>query len=239
MNFVKIKDQKNLVTIKRKKTYNNIEIIKNNKIYSIFEALVLLKKISKTKFDETVDIVFNLNINSKTNYQSINGIFYLPKGTGKIYKILVLTKNKQYTIKETGADFIGGEELIEKIEKNKWLDFDIIIATPDIINELKRISKILGPKKLMPSINCGTITSDLIKTIQEIKQQGKINFYCDKNGSIHSILGKLSFTTEDLKENYNYMYESICKNNILISKKIYIKNIFISSTMGVGLKIKY
>lgn len=223
--------------IKFGKKYKKVStLIDKNKFYPITEAIELIKKTSITKFDSTIDISFNLNINKRNNDQQIQGIFILPKGTGKKQIILVLTNSKENEAKMAGADFVGGKNLIEKIKKENWFNYDVIIATPDIMEELGKIGKLLGPKGLMPNTNTETITWNITKSINDIKN-GKIEYHADKYGNIHSIIGKTSFKSEDLKVNYYSIYEKI--NNIKPNnfKGIYIKNIAMKTTMGPSIKV--
>lgn len=212
------------------------KLIDKNKKYPIIEAIELAKQTTITKFDSTVEVSFNLNVDSRHANQQIRGTVILPKGTGKKQRILVLTNSKETDAQVAGADFVGGKNLIEKIKKENWFDFNVIIATPDIMSELGKIGKLLGPKGLMPNPKTGTITMDVVKAINDIKK-GKIEYRVDKNGNIHSIIGKTSFKTEDLKINYDIIYEAIRKAKPATIKGVYIKNITITTTMGPGIKV--
>ncbi|WP_374696655.1 50S ribosomal protein L1 [Spiroplasma endosymbiont of Polydrusus formosus] len=219
------------------KKYNKVaELVDKNKVYSIVEAIELAKQTATTKFDSTVEVTFNLNVDPRHADQQIRGAVVLPKGTGKTQRILVLTKSKEADAKAAGADFVGGKDLIEKIKKENWFDFDVVIATPDIMAELGKIGKLLGPKGLMPNPKTGTVAPDVIKAIGDVKK-GKVEYRVDKNGNIHSIIGKASFKTEALKANYDVIYETIRKVKPAVIKGTYIKNISVTTTMGPGIKV--
>ncbi len=219
------------------KKYNKVaELVDKNKVYPIAEAIELAKQTATTKFYSTVEVSFNLNVDPRHADQQIRGAVVLPKGTGKTQRILVLTNSKEVDAKAAGADFVGGKDLIEKIQKENWFDYDVIIATPDIMAELGKIGKLLGPKGLMPNPKTGTVTPDVVKAIGDVKK-GKIEYRVDKNGNIHSIIGKVSFKVEDLKANYDVIYEKIRKAKPASVKGVYIKNIAITTTMGPGIKV--
>lgn len=222
---------------KRSKKYNEVaKLIENGKIYPLSDAVDLVKKTSVTKFDSSVEVAFRLNVDPRHADQQIRGAVVLPSGTGKTQKILVLTNTKTTEAKEANADFIGGKDLIEKIQKQNWFEFDVIIATPDIMAELGKIGKILGPKGLMPNPKTGTVTQDVKKAIEDIKK-GKIEYRVDKNGNVHSIIGKTSFSSENLVKNYMMIYDTIKRAKPNVVKGAYIKNISLSTTMGPGIKI--
>ncbi|WFG96303.1 50S ribosomal protein L1 [Spiroplasma citri] len=219
------------------KKYNKAaELVDKNKVYPIVEAIELAKQTATTKFDSTVEVAFNLNVDPRHADQQIRGAVVLPKGTGKTQRILVLTNSKEADAKAAGADFVGGKDLIEKIQKENWFDYDVIIATPDIMAELGKIGKLLGPKGLMPNPKTGTVTPDVAKAIGDVKK-GKVEYRVDKNGNIHSIIGKASFKVEALKANYDVIYETIRKAKPAAVKGTYIKNIAITTTMGPGIKV--
>ena len=219
------------------KKYNKVvELVDKNKFYPISEAIKLAKKTTTTKFDSTVEVAFNLNVDPRHADQQIRGAVVLPKGTGKTQKILVLTNTKETEAKESGADFVGGKDMIEKIQKENWFGFDVIIATPDIMAELGKIGKLLGPKGLMPNPKTGTVTPDVKKAVEEVKK-GKVEYRVDKNGNIHAILGKASFKAEDLKANYDVIFDTIRKAKPSAVKGAYIKNIAVTTTMGPGIKV--
>lgn len=219
------------------KNYQKVsQIFDKTKIYSIDEAVSLVKKTSITKFDATVELVFLLNVDPRHADQQLRGALVLPAGTGKKQRILVLTNSMNQVAIDNKADFVGGKDLIEKIQKENWFDFDVIIATPDIMAELGKIGKILGPKGLMPNPKTGTVTTDVQKAIAEIRK-GKIEYRVDKQGNVHVIIGKVSFSEEQLKENYHAIYETLRKVRPTAVKGAYVKNISISTTMGPSIKV--
>ncbi|WP_215826974.1 50S ribosomal protein L1 [Spiroplasma endosymbiont of 'Nebria riversi'] len=219
------------------KNYQKVsQMFDKNKIYSIDEAVSLVKKTSITKFDATVELVFLLNVDPRHADQQLRGVLVLPAGTGKKQRILVLTNSMNQVAIDNKADFVGGKDLIEKIQKENWFDFDVIIATPDIMAELGKNGKILGPKGLMPNQKTGTVTTDVQKAIAEIRN-GKIEYRVDKQGNVHVIIGKVSFSEEQLKENYQAIYETLRKVRPAAVKGAYVKNISISTTMGPAIKV--
>lgn len=219
------------------KNYQKVsQMFDKTKIYSIDEAVSLVKKTSITKFDATVELVFLLNVDPRHADQQLRGALVLPAGTGKKQRILVLTNSMNQVAIDNKADFVGGKDLIEKIQKENWFDFDVIIATPDIMAELGKIGKILGPKGLMPNPKTGTVTTDVQKAIAEIRK-GKIEYRVDKQGNVHVIIGKVSFSEEQLKENYQAIYETLRKVRPTAVKGAYVKNISISTTMGPAIKV--
>lgn len=221
-----------------KKYQETLKLFDSKKIYPISEAINLAKKTSITKFDSTVELAFRLNVDSRQTDQQIRGALVLPSGTGKKSKILVLTNTMQKEATENEADFVGAKDLIEKIQKENWFEFDVIIATPDIMPELGRIGKILGPRGLMPNPKLGTVTTNLKKAIGDIRK-GKIEYRVDKQGNIHVILGKVSFSEEQLQNNYQAIYEEIKRVKPSVVKGDYIKNISITTTMGPSIKVLF
>lgn len=219
-----------------KKFKDAVAKVDKNKTYAITEAVKLAKETTTTKFDSTVEVAFNLNVDPKHADQQIRGAIVLPAGTGKTQKVLVLTKTKAKEAEAAGADFVGAEELIQKIQKENWFDFDVIIATPEMMAELGKIGKILGPKGLMPNPKTGTVTMDVVKALDDVKK-GKVEYRTDKEGNIHSILGKVSFKDEDLLKNYTAILDAIKKAKPQVVKGGYIKNISVSTTMGPGIKV--
>ena len=222
---------------KSKRHTANLEQVEKNKHYTKEEAIKLIKSTSNLKFDSTVEVAMNLNLDVKKADQQLRGAIVLPHGTGKSKKILVLAKGEQAKAATTaGADFVGDLDLINKIETENWFDYDVIIATPEMMPALGKIGKLLGPKGLMPNPKTGTVTIDVAKAVEETKK-GKVNYRTDSYGNIHGIIGKVSFDEEKLVENLKYFVESIIKVKPTTVKGTYIKNISVSSTMGPGIKI--
>lgn len=211
--------------------------VDKNTSYTIEEAIKLVKETSITKFDATVEVSMNLNVDSKKSDQQLRGSIVLPKGTGKTRKVLVITNPvAAKKAEEAGADLVGGEEMITKIEKENFFDFDVIVATPDMMPKLGRIGKILGPKGLMPNPKTGTVTPTPERAVLDIKK-GMIEYKTDSYGIIHSIIGKVSFTDEDLIENLTYFVKTISASKPQAVKGVFIKNITLTSTMGPGVKL--
>ncbi|QHX35589.1 50S ribosomal protein L1 [Spiroplasma sp. TIUS-1] len=210
----------------------------SQKQYSLSEAISLVKQTSITKFDGTIDVAFNLNVDPRHADQQIRGAMVLPGGTGKSQKVLVITKTKEAEAKAAGADFVGGEEMIDRISKENWFEFDVIVATPEVMAQLGKIGKLLGPKGLMPNPKTGTVTPNVANAINEIKK-GKVEYRTDKEGNIHSILGKVSFSNEDITKNFNALFDVIKRAKPVAVKGAYIQNISISSTMGPGIKVAF
>ena len=222
---------------KSKRHIANLEKIDRTKLYSIEEAVKLVKETSNSKFDGTLEVAMNLNLDQKKADQQLRGAVVLPYGTGKSKRILVLAKGDHAkAAKEAGADFVGDIDMINKIEKENWFDFDVIIATPEMMPMLGKIGKLLGPKGLMPNPKTGTVTTDVAKAIEETKK-GKVNYRTDSFGNIHGVFGKASFEEEKLVENLKAFVSVILKSRPSTLKGIYVKNIAISSTMGPGIKI--
>ena len=219
------------------KKYNAaIEKVDISKAYSLEDAVKLVPETATAKFDETVDLAVRLGVDTKQSDQMVRGAVVLPNGTGKKIRVLVFAKGeKEKEAKDAGADFIGGEDLIEKVSKG-WLDFDTIIATPDMMGAVGKLGKILGPKGLMPNPKLGTVTFDVARAVKDAKA-GKVEFKVDKGGNIHVQAGKVSFGAQKLKENLSVLLESIIKAKPSASKGIYLRNITISATMGPGIQI--
>ena len=210
--------------------------ILEEKAYGVEEAFNILKGAGAAKFDETVDMAVRLGIDPKHPEQMIRGSVVLPHGTGKKIRILVFAKGeKEAEAKEAGADYAGGDELVEKI-KGGWLDFDMAVATPDMMGLVGKLGKILGPRGLMPNPKLGTVTFDVKKAVQDLKA-GKVEYRTDKAGNVHSILGKLSFGAEKLLKNFRTLMDAILKAKPPSSKGTYLKSIYVSTTMGPSIKI--
>ena len=208
-----------------------------NKLYSLQEAVALVKETSITKFDSTIEVAIKLNIDAKKTDQNLRGSFVLPNGTGKTKKVLVIANTEaQAKAHEANATYVGGKEMIDKIAKENWFDFDVIVATPDMMPELGKIGKVLGPKGLMPNPKTGTVTTDVAKAVNDINK-GMIAFKNDSFGNIHSIIGKASFTPKALEENLSYVVKTISSMRPSSLKGVFINNITISSTMGPGFKV--
>jgi large subunit ribosomal protein L1 len=212
------------------------ETLQKNKEYTISEAVDILKNVSKVKFTESLDAAMRLGVDPRHADQMVRGTVSLPNGTGKEVKVLVIAKGaKAEEALSAGADFAGFEEYLEKI-KSGWADVDVIVATPDTMAELGKLGRLLGPKGLMPNPKSGTVTMDVAKAVKEVKA-GKIEFRVDKTGIIHASLGKLNFETDKLVENTNAFINTIIKLKPSSAKGQYVKSIYLSSTMGPGLKI--
>ena len=224
--------------MKRSKRYKSVkEKIDKNKIYGVEEAVEFLVKNAKVKFDEGVEVHLRTNIDPKQADQLIRGSVVLPHGIGKEKRIAVFAEgDKAAEAKEAGADLIGGEDLIEKIKQKKEIDFDISVATPDMMRKLASIAKILGPKGLMPSPKTDTVTMDIKKIVEQLKK-GKINFKNDDSGNVHQLVGKVSFGKDKLKENITAYVQAIRDAKPSGAKGEFIKNVVITSTMGVGIKV--
>ncbi|MCI9280381.1 MAG: 50S ribosomal protein L1 [Bacilli bacterium] len=211
--------------------------IEKNKEYTLEEAIKLVKETSITKFDSTVDVAINLNVDPKKADQQLRGSFVLPNGTGKTKRILVIAKGAQATsAKEAGADYVGDKDMIEKIQKENWFDYDVIIATPDMMPELGKIGKILGPKGLMPNPKTNTVTTNVVGAIEDVKK-GMVSYKTDTFGNIHSVVGKVSFDEAKLQENLIYLVNTISKLKPSSVKGKFINSITIASTMGPGIKL--
>ena len=222
---------------KGKKYQEAVKLIEKGKLYEAKEALEVIEKMPKTKFDETVELHVKLGVDSKHADQQVRGTVVLPNGTGKTQKVLVFAKgDKAKEAEEAGADFVGAEELVPKIEKENWFDYDVIVATPDMMGVIGRLGKVLGPKGLMPNPKSGTVTMDVKKAIAEIKS-GKVEYRLDKTNIIHLGFGKVSFGADKLLENYNCIIDAIIKAKPAAAKGQYIKSVSISTTMGPGLYI--
>ena len=213
-----------------------LETVEREKLYDIDKAFELAKGAAKTKFDESIDIAVNLGVDPKHADQMVRGTVALPNGVGKKVRVVAIAKGeKEREAKEAGADFVGGDDIIKKIQEG-WLDFDRVVATPDIMSAVGRLGKILGPRGLMPNPKTGTVSFDIGRTVKEIKS-GKIEFKVEKTGIIHCSLGKASFDVAKLVENFMAFIKAVIRLKPASSKGKYIRKITVSSTMGVGVKI--
>ena len=220
-----------------KKYVEAAKLIDRSKVYEAEEAVALVKKSATAKFDETVELHIRTGCDSRHADQQIRGAVVLPAGTGKDVRVLVFAKGaKADEAAAAGADFVGGEELIPKIQKEGWLDFDVVVATPDMMSVVGRLGKVLGPKGLMPNPKAGTVTMDVTKAIADIKA-GKVEYRLDKANIIHVTLGKVSFTEEQLMQNFDALMGAIEKAKPSSVKGQYLKSISIATTMGPGVKI--
>lgn len=213
------------------------EIVDKNKLYTIEEAFELVEKLPKRKFDETVELHVRLGVDSRNADQQVRGTVVLPNGTGKTVRVLVIAKgDKAKEAMDAGADFVGAEEMITKIQNENWFEYDVIVTTPDMMGVIGRIGKVLGPKGLMPNPKSGTITMDVKKAVQDIKA-GKVEYRLDKTNITHLAIGKVSFGPEKLKENYAAIMDALVKAKPAAAKGQYIKGIAITTTMGPGIKV--
>ena len=224
--------------MKHGKNYvNSVKEVDLSKAYDVNEAFDKVIATAKAKFDETIELHVRLGVDPKQADQQVRGVLVLPNGTGKNVKVLCLAKGeKADQAKEAGADFVGAEELVQKIQTENWFDFDVIITTPDMMGVVGRIGKILGPKGLMPNPKSGTVTMDVVKAIKDTKA-GKVEYRLDKTAIIHCPIGKKSFGREKLVENYEALFEAIVKAKPAAAKGQYVKSVSVASTMGPGVKV--
>ncbi|NPV12444.1 MAG: 50S ribosomal protein L1 [Ignavibacteria bacterium] len=219
-----------------KRVKNNLSSIDKKKEYKLSEAVELVKKLANAKFDESVDVAVRLGVDPRHADQMVRGTVVLPHGTGKEVKVLVLTRGpKETEAKEAGADYVGFDEYIKKIQEG-WLDFDVVVATPDVMPEVGKLGKILGARGLMPNPKSGTVTNDVGKVVKELKA-GKIQFRVDKAGIVHASIGKASFDAQKLIENFKALMSTILRLKPASAKGQYVKSIYLSSTMGPGIKV--
>jgi len=222
---------------KGKKYKKNSELVDRNTLYSLSEGVEILKKQKMAKFDESVEISINLGVEPKKADQMVRGTVALPHGTGKEVKVLVLCKPpKDKEAKEAGADMAGLEEYIEKIQKG-WCEADVVVATPDVMKDVGKLGKFLGPRGLMPNPKAGTVTNDISKAVKQLKA-GRIEFRVDKYGIIHTIVGKCSFTAQQIIENIKALMQEVMRLRPASTKGLYLKGITLSSTMGPGIKLE-
>ena len=220
-----------------KKYADSVKLIEKNKMYDPAEALALVCQTSKAKFDETIEIHIRLGVDSRHADQQVRGAVVLPNGTGKTARVLVFAKGDNIQkAQEAGADYVGGVELAEKIQKENWFDFDVVVASPDMMGTIGRLGKVLGPKGLMPSPKAGTVTNDVAKAVREAKA-GKIEYRLDKTNIIHCPIGKASFGAEKLQANFDTLVGAVIKAKPAAAKGQYIKSCVLASTMGPGIKI--
>ncbi|KML02244.1 50S ribosomal protein L1 [Rossellomorea marisflavi] len=221
---------------KGKKFLEAQKLVDRTTAYSVEEAIELVKKTNFAKFDATVEVAFRLGVDTRKNDQQIRGAVVLPHGTGKTQKVLVFAKGEKAKEAEAaGADFVGDADLINKINQG-WFEFDVIVATPDMMGEVGKLGRVLGPKGLMPNPKTGTVTFDVEKAVNEIKA-GKVEYRADKAGNVHVPVGKVSFDNEKLVENFATMYDTMLKAKPAAAKGTYVKNVSVTSTMGPGVKV--
>lgn len=211
--------------------------IDKSKFYDVKEAIKLAKESSVTSFDSSIEVAIKLNVDPKKADQQLRGSLVLPNGTGKTRKVLVIAKgDAAQAAKDAGVDYVGDADMIEKIEKENWFDFDVIVATPEMMPILGKLGRVLGPKGLMPNPKTGTVTMNTAKAVEDIKK-GMVQYKTDSYGNIHSIIGKVSFDETKLLENINYIYKTIVKSKPQAVKGTFVENVSISTTMGPGIKI--
>ena len=222
---------------KGKKYLEALNKVDKSKLYTLDEAVKLVKETSVSKFDSSVEIAVRLNLDTRKSDQQLRGAIVLPSGTGKEKKVLVIAKGDNAKLaREAGADFVGDTDMLEKIEKENWLDFDVMIATPDMMPLLGKLGKVLGPKGLMPNPKTGTVTTDVKKAVNDVKK-GRVEYKTDCYGNVHALVGKVSFTEDQLKENIKAFMNIIIKSKPSVAKGVYVKNISLSTTMGPGIKL--
>mgnify|MGYP002515305507 CR=1 FL=1 len=221
-----------------KKYANALKEIEKGKLYTVKEASELIKKTSTTKFDSTVEVSFHLNLDTKQPDQQLRGTLTLPYGNGKTKKVLAITGTKVEEAKAAGADYAGGVELLEKIQKENWFDFDVIVATPDMMGQLGRMGRILGPKGLMPNPKSGTVSPDIATAVKEIKN-GKLAYRVDKDGNLHLSIARVSFDAEKIAANLQTVIDTIVRIKPATVKGAYITNLVVHTTMGPAIKLAF
>ena len=220
-----------------KKYQDSTKLVDKTKLYEVNEALDLVTKTAKAKFDETIEVHVKLGVDSRHADQQVRGAIVLPHGTGKTAKVLVFAKGpKADEAAAAGADYVGEMDMVTKIQSENWFDFDVVVATPDLMGVVGRLGKVLGPKGLMPSPKAGTVTMDVTKAVNEIKA-GKIEYRLDKTNIIHCPIGKASFGAEKLTENFNALMNAIIKAKPAAAKGQYLRSVVVASTMGPGIKL--
>ena len=224
--------------MKRGKKYlESIKLVDRTKLYEPTEAMDLVQKAARAKFDETVETHIKLGVDSRHADQQVRGAVVLPHGTGKKVRVLVFAKGDKATeAAQNGADYVGAEDLVTKIQKENWFEFDVVVATPDMMGIVGRLGKTLGPKGLMPNPKAGTVTMDITRAIAEIKA-GKIEYRLDKTNIIHCPIGKVSFGTEKLRDNFHTLLEAVVKAKPSAAKGQYLRSVVVTSTMGPGIKV--
>ena len=222
-----------------KKYAESLKAYDRSKLYDVDEAMGLVVDTAKAKFDETVELHVRLGVDPRQADQQVRGVLVLPNGTGKSKKVLVIAKGERAdAAAAAGADYVGAEEMVAKIQSENWFDFDVVITTPDMMGVVGRIGKVLGPKGLMPNPKSGTVTMDVAKAISEVKA-GKVEYRLDKTNIIHCPIGKKSFGKEKLSENFNALMDAVVKAKPAAAKGQYIKSVTVTSTMGPGIKVNY
>ena len=220
-----------------KKYVESAKVLDKAKLYEPNDALSTVCQLAKAKFDETVEAHIRLGVDSRHADQQVRGAVVLPNGTGKTIRILVFCKEDKYeAAKAAGADYVGGLDMVEKIQKENWMEFDVVIASPDMMGVVGRLGKVLGPRGLMPNPKAGTVSPDVAKAVQEAKA-GKIEYRLDKSNIIHCPIGKVSFGADKLEENFNTLLEAVVKAKPAAAKGTYLRSVTVASTMGVGVPV--
>lgn len=224
--------------MKRGKKYQeSLKLVDRTKLYDVQEGIELVKQTAKAKFDETIEASVRLGVNPRHADQQVRGAVVLPHGTGRTVRVLVFAKGEKAREAEAaGADFVGAEDMVHKIQEENWLDFDVCVATPDMMGLVGRLGRILGPRGLMPNPKSGTVTMDVTKAVQDIKA-GKVEYRVDRTGIIHVPIGKVSFDTEKINENLSVLMDAIVKAKPASAKGTYLRSVVLASTMGPGIKI--
>jgi len=220
-----------------KKYIESLKLINRTALYEPTEAFDLVQKAAHVKFDETVEVHIKLGVDSRHADQQVRGAVVLPHGTGKTVRVLVFAKGEKATeAEQNGADYVGAEDMVTKIQKENWFEFDVVVATPDMMGVVGRLGRVLGPKGLMPNPKAGTVTMDVAKAIADIKA-GKIEYRLDKTNIIHCPMGKVSFGTEKLRDNFHTLMDAVIKAKPSAAKGLYLRSVTVTSTMGPGIKV--